>query len=76
MGVDHQKGVGAGGGYAPSRAKRGSFWYYLSIKTMLVLVLYLYVQLKIALHEKYLHRTRVRLDEQIVSGVKLLFIYY
>ena len=29
-----QKGVGAGGGYAPSRAKRGSFWYYLSIKAL------------------------------------------
>ena len=25
VGVDPQKGVGAGGGYAPSRAKRGSF---------------------------------------------------
>ena len=25
VGVDTQKGVGAGGGYAPSRAKRGSF---------------------------------------------------
>ena len=25
VGVDHQKGVGAGGGCAPSRAKRGSF---------------------------------------------------
>ena len=25
VGVGPQKGVGAGGGYAPSRAKRGSF---------------------------------------------------
>ena len=25
VGVDPQKGVGAGGGYVPSRARRGSF---------------------------------------------------
>ena len=32
VGVGPQKGVGAGGGYTPYRASRGSFSYYLNIK--------------------------------------------
>ena len=68
------EGGGCGRGICPlPREARKHYLSIKEIKTMLVLVLYLYVQLKIALQDRSRKSIcTVLLDEQIVSGLKLL----